>query len=131
MDPWLRSVPTLPGKGNEMTELEKWVKGKLSHISPLCSVLLLDLRGRFAQVPVCITHGKDTVPHADGNAMFMCSRCLWFSDKTAALVASTESGRQSWERNIFLHKLSLTTNLTFKFRFWKIHFIHYVFNLKE
>lgn len=41
------------------------------------------------------------------------------------------SGRQSWERNLFLHKLSLTTNLTFKFRFLKIHFIYYVFNLKQ
>lgn len=59
--------------------------------SHLTSVLVLDLRGRFAQVPVCITHGKDTIPHADGNTMFTCSQCLWFSAKTAAVVASTES----------------------------------------
>lgn len=71
LDPWLLLVQTLPRKGNEMTQLEKWVKGKWSHISPLSSVLMLDLRGRSA--PVCITHSKDIVPHADGNAMFMCS----------------------------------------------------------
>lgn len=71
LDPWLRSVPTLPRKGKEMTELEKAVK-ELNHISPLSSVPVLDFRGRFAQVPVCITHGKDSVPHTDGNTVFMC-----------------------------------------------------------
>lgn len=129
LDPWLRSVRTLPRKRNEIIR-EMGERKMESHLSPvLCAYV-------GAQGKICT---GSCVHHTwQGHCsplwwkcqvyvfpVFMCSL-----PRLLLVVAATESGRQSWERNIFLQKVSLTTYLTFKFRFWKIHFIYYVFNLK-